>query len=632
MTTTQSPPNDLVPGRSDRLPYLPGLDGLRAYAVIAVIVYHAAFGFVRGGFLGVEVFFVISGFLITSLLLLERERTGTTDLKAFWTRRARRLLPALFVLLALVVSAALLFAQDALTRLGEDVAAALTYTSNWVMIFRHESYFEAFARPPLLRHLWSLAIEEQFYVVWPLLFAGGVAFFGKRARGRMLKWVVLGAVVSTALMWTLYVPYDDPSRVYFGTDTRAAGILVGIALAFIWRPGKLAKLRPIGAFTMNLLGVLALAGLTVALLRLGEYDPALYQGGFLVVSLLTAMVIAVTVHPQGALTPVLGTGLLVWVGKRSYGLYLYHWPVFMLLRPEVDVAWTRWPTLAVQLALTVAIAEASYRWIEQPIRTQGFKAWASELTPKPVRRDRHAWAVWPAVAAAFVVGVTFGLLQGSAAPPPEEAIAASPVEPLAPSATTTTIAGTVIEEESGDGYAISWAPVEDVDPGVRSGKDPVEGPPILIGDSVMAGAIPELVAAFAGEVVINAVTSRQMADLPPIPGEVVEGNPIGGVVVIHLGTNGTFSPEAFDAVMGALPYAKAVYFVNARMPRRWQDPVNTALAAGVERWEQAHLIDWFAASADHPEYFVRDRVHLSYAGQDAYAALLATAVTPAPAP
>jgi peptidoglycan/LPS O-acetylase OafA/YrhL len=610
---------------SDRLPYLPGLDGLRAYAVIAVILYHAAFGFIRGGFLGVEVFFVISGFLITSLLLLERERTGTTDLREFWTRRARRLLPALFVVLALVVSAAMLFAQDALVRLGEDVAAALTYSSNWVMILRQESYFEAFARPPLLRHLWSLAIEEQFYLLWPLLFAGGALLFADEQRRRMLRLVLTAVVASTALMWWLYVPYDDPSRVYFGTDTRAAGILVGIALAFIWRPGRLPRLRPATTFGMNLLGVFALAGLTVLLLQLGEYDPALYQGGFLVVSLLTAMVIAVTVHPQGALSPVLGIGLLVWVGKRSYGLYLYHWPVFMLLRPEVDVAGGRWPTLAVQLALTVAIAEASYRWIEQPIRQQGFKAWAGEITRAPVRRDRHGWVVWPAVAAAFVIGVTFGSVQVSSAPPPEVAIAASPVQ-AEPSLEP--IPQPVIEQaEDGTGFAVTWsAAAEDRDPAPRTGQAATRGPPLLIGDSVMVGAIPELVEAFDGIVDINAVTSRQMKDVPDLITEIGADQPVGGLVLIHLGTNGTFSPDQFDEVMRSLSHAKAVYFVNAKMPRRWQDPVNAALTAGVARWERANLIDWYGASIGHREYFVRDGVHLSHRGEVAYAELLAARV------
>ena len=320
-----------------RLPYAAGLDGLRAYAVVGVILYHAAFGFIPGGFLGVEVFFVISGYLITSILVLERERSGTIDLKSFWIRRARRLLPALFVLLALVVVAAMLFARDSLYRLPLDVASALTYSTNWMLIFRQDTYFQAFARPSLLLHLWSLAIEEQFYVIWPPVFVGAAALFARRNPKPTRIWssmfivVVAGIVASTALMWALFTPFEDPSRIYFGTDTRAAGILVGVALAFVWQPWRLV--RPLARTTvivLNAAGFLALAGLTRILLQLAEYDPALYEGGFITVSVLTAIVIAATVYPRGWLGRALGVRPLVWVGKRSYGLYLYHWPVFAL--------------------------------------------------------------------------------------------------------------------------------------------------------------------------------------------------------------------------------------------------------------------------------------------------------------
>jgi peptidoglycan/LPS O-acetylase OafA/YrhL len=568
--------------------------------VIAVILYHAAFGFIKGGFLGVEVFFVISGYLITSLLLLERERTGSNDLKEFWIRRARRLLPGLVTLLALVMSAALLFAQDAINRLAQDTLAALTYSINWVMIFRQDSYFEAFARPPLLLHLWSLAIEEQFYVIWPLTFAGGMALLARRSKPRfgtvnpILPAVLFGIAVSTALMWVLYTPFEDPSRIYFGTDTRAAGILVGVALGLFWKPWQLhRRLGSLAVFGLNLAGALALVGLTRILLRIGEYDPALYQGGFLAVSLLTAMVIAVIVHPQGKLNKVLGVGLLVWIGKRSYGLYLFHWPVFMLLRPGVEVPWGRWPTLALQLTLTIAIAEASYRWIEQPIRRHGLRAWVSGIMSVP----RPVWAA--AAATALFAAIMVGVIDISAVDPspasisllpsPKDPNAGSPAPASSPASTT------------------------------------LEGPLLLIGDSVMRGAIPDLAAALGSEVPIDAETSREMQDVPGVIDEHGGSQPVAGVVVIHLGTNGVFGAAHFDEVMTTLGQADAVYFVNNRVPRRWQEPVNLAIAAGVDRWERAHIIDWFDASADHREYFT-DGVHLTESGREAYIALIAEAV------
>ena len=658
----------------------------------------------RGGFLGVEVFLVISGYLITSLLILEHFRNGSVDLKNFWLRRARRLLPALGVLLILTVTGALLFARDALFRLNQDVVGALTYSTNWVMIFRQESYFEAFARPPLLRHLWSLAVEEQFYLFFPLIFVGGMALLSRRSSGygqtarRFIVVAFAGAIASTALMWFLFFPYEDPSRVYFGTDTRAAGLLIGVALAFLWQPWRFARrLGDTGAAIMNVLGFAALGGLTMLLLRVGEYDIFLYQGGFFVVSMLTAVVIAVTVHPQGALNPVLGNGPLVWVGKRSYGLYLYHWPIFVLLRPGVDVPWSRWPTLAVQLFLTVLITELSYRWIEQPIRRHGFKSWASMITEPLRRRAPQAAVLWPVVAAVFLLGLTIGLIEGSSTPAPaEESVALadgssiaeieilgdpadveqiadeqanqeSPVddasgvqqpepdtpdltdaaEPeaaagLAPSATvpeppqsTTVPAAAASPNEMPEPESVSSATTQPAaareDSAERNGEAaevPVEIPapgPLMIGDSVMLGAEPGLILAVEGARV-DAEVSRQMKQVPDVVEALRAEAPLGDVAVIHLGTNGVFSPYHFDGVMLALEEVDRVYFVNTRVPRRWEESVNRSLEEGVELWPNAFLIDWNAAAADHPEYFRKDGVHLTGAGTEAYARLIAQSI------
>jgi len=603
---------------------MPGIDGLRAIAVIAVVLYHAEFGFIPGGFLGVEVFFVISGYLITSLLVLERVRTGGNDLKNFWLRRARRLLPALGVLLILVISGALLFARDALYRLDQDVLGALTYSTNWLSIFRQESYFEAFARPPLLRHLWSLAVEEQFYLIFPLIFTGGMLVLSRRSSGygqtarRFFMVAAIGAVASTALMWILFVPYEDPTRVYFGTDTRASGLLIGVGLAFLWQPWRFTRnLTSRGVTILNTMGFAALAGLTVVLLTIGEYDIYLYRGGFFVVSMLTAVVIAVTVHPQGALNPVLGNRALVWVGKRSYGLYLYHWPVFVLLRPGVDVSWGRWPTMAVQMALTLAITEASYRWIEQPIRKQGFKAWVASMTDPLRHLSPQAATLWPVIAVVFLLGLTLGLVRGAAAPPPGPEIEASPsgrvvetVDEIIPTTATTA--------------TLPSSPATTI--AIRPSPPPVtKPPPVMIGDSVMLGAKAGLENAVEGARVYGKV-SRQMKQVPDVITEVRRDGPLGEVVVIHLGTNGPFSSKSFDEVMDALSNIRRVYFVNASVPRRYEGQVNGAIADGVDRWNNAYLIDWNGAADGHPEYFVKDGVHLTTEGTRGYAGLIARAI------
>jgi peptidoglycan/LPS O-acetylase OafA/YrhL len=567
------------------------------------------------------------------------------------------------------------------------------------MIFRQESYFEAFARPPLLRHLWSLAVEEQFYLLFPLIFVGGMALLSRRSAGygqtarRFIVVAFAGAIASTALMWFLFVPYEDPSRVYFGTDTRATGLLIGVGLAFLWQPWRFTRrLGDIGAAVLNVAGFAALVGLTLLLMRIGEYDIFLYQGGFFVVSTLTAVVIAVTVHPQGALNTVLGNRPLVWVGKRSYGLYLYHWPVFTLLRPGVDVPWGRWPTLAAQLLLTVVITELSYRWIEQPIRRQGFKSWASMIAEPLRRRSPQAAVLWPVVAAVFLLGLTIGLIEGSATPAPagesvaladepsiaeieilgdpadmeqiadpqpnqgssvansiqggeqaeshtsdpgesaDSEAAANPASPP-PSPSTTAPEPARNETQGSDGVATTTTQPSPAQAGPAESDSQtaavqVETPtpgPLMIGDSVMLGAEPSLILAVE-DARVEAEVSRQMKQVPDVVEAMRAEAPLGEVAVIHLGTNGVFSPYHFDAVMFALEDVDRVHFVNTRVPRRWEENVNKALAEGVELWPNAFLIDWNTAAADHPEYFRKDGVHLTGAGTEAYARLIAQSI------
>ena len=303
MVTTLPPPTPTSradePSRRRRgLGYQPALDGLRAISVLAVLLYHADVAWIPGGFLGVEVFFVISGFLITTLLIEEWQRSGAIDRPHFWMRRARRLLPALFAVLAAVAIYTAVVVPDELARLRGDVIAALTYTTNWFLIFSEQSYFDAFGRPSPLKHLWSLAVEEQFYIVWPVVFGFAIKKVGGKA-GRLFGPLVLGAIASTALMWLMYDPDGDPSRVYYGTDTRAAGILLGGALACVWMPWR--SRRPAAANAgplLEVVGAVALLGLIWFFLNTGEFDPWLYQGGFAIVSLTTVVVIAVIMHPS----------------------------------------------------------------------------------------------------------------------------------------------------------------------------------------------------------------------------------------------------------------------------------------------------------------------------------------------
>src|SRR5579871_3941423 len=272
--------------QAPRLRRMPGIDGLRAIAVAAVFVYHADQAWLPGGFLGVDVFFVISGYLITSLLIAELAATGGVQLARFWAGRARRLLPALFLLLAVCLLIGATVERNKLVMLRGDALSSIFYVANWRFIFEHESYFAQFGRPPLLRHLWSLAVEEQFYLIWPPLF---LALSRIRHRTVVPVLVALAALGSTALMWALYTPGADTSRVFYGTDTRAAPLLVGVLLAFVWRPGSMTRLNRAGARVLNGASAVALAAVAYMLATVHDYDQFTYRGGFLVLALCAAL-------------------------------------------------------------------------------------------------------------------------------------------------------------------------------------------------------------------------------------------------------------------------------------------------------------------------------------------------------
>lgn len=397
-----------------RLPYLPGLDGLRALAVLAVLFYHADTTWLPGGFLGVDVFFVISGYLITSLLLVEWRDHRRIDLPAFWLRRARRLLPALFVLIALTLCFADLFLYDEVAGLRSDALAALGYVSNWYLIFSQKSYFEAVGRPSLFRHLWSLAVEEQFYLIWPVVFAFVIKRWGKL---RLLLGALAGVAASSLLMALLYQPDVDPSRLYYGTDTRATGLLAGAALAMLLRTNWLPNRKQ--GLALDVIGVSALGILVWFFFQVDEFNPMLYQAGFLTVALVTVLLIAVVVTPNTLIGPrLLGWMPLRWIGLRSYGLYLWHWPVFMVTRPQLDLPLDGLPLLVMRLAITFLLVELSYRFVEVPVRSGALgRAWHALVTAQPARK-RQLIMIWSGMLGAIAFSLTVvGISVVEAQPP-----------------------------------------------------------------------------------------------------------------------------------------------------------------------------------------------------------------------
>ena len=418
-----------VPESSNaRMPYLPALDGIRALAVLAVVVFHANESWLTGGFLGVDVFFVVSGFLITALLVGERERSGRVDLRAFWARRARRLLPALALVLAVTTIYAVAVLGDQLLTHLREVLAAVAYVTNWDLILRDISYFEAFERPSQLRHLWSLAVEEQFYLLWPLLFAALSRFVSRRT---LLAIVLALATASLIWMTQLYQPGEDPSRVYFGSDPRAFTILLGVALGLVWRPWRWEwpEERPRLGRLLDALGVLGLAAV-VLIMQQGHWREAwLYPWGLLAASAAAAVLIAAVARRRSDASRALSLPPLRWLGTRSYGVYLWHWPVLLTLSYELSLS--GWQLFAAGAALSTALAELSYRFVETPIRRREF--WQT-LRREPPRIPRRVWyAAAASVFAAAALGLFLINAEDSAAfPETEQQTAASFVPAAAP--------------------------------------------------------------------------------------------------------------------------------------------------------------------------------------------------------
>jgi peptidoglycan/LPS O-acetylase OafA/YrhL len=386
--------------------YQPSLDGIRALAVAAVLLFHADFRWIPGGFLGVDIFFVVSGYLITSLLLEERRGAMTNDLRQFWLRRARRLLPALFTMIAATCVYAAFFVPAALYHLRRDTLAALTYSTNWWLIASHQSYFDALGRPPLLRHLWSLAVEEQWYLVWPLVFVGAMALVRQRAE-RLVLPLVVAAVASSVWMAVLFDPTVDASRVYFGTDTHVSGLLLGAAGAMVWSPWRWPLAGGRHLRRLDLVGWSALVLLVLVMLRWGEDSTLLYRGGFFLVALLSLVVVAVSVHPGAwTLRGALSLPLLRYLGSRSYGLYLWHWPVFMVTRHQ-DYPWMdQGLRVGLQFAVTLALTELSFRLVERPVRTGTAMRRLAAWRARAGLSDRaRPWATIGAVGGLLFVGL-----------------------------------------------------------------------------------------------------------------------------------------------------------------------------------------------------------------------------------
>ncbi|MBV9716013.1 MAG: acyltransferase [Solirubrobacterales bacterium] len=601
---------DLRSPYSGGLRYVPGLDGLRAIAVGGVLLYHARVGWLPGGFLGVDLFFVLSGYLITSLLLAECRRRGRIDLVGFWAGRARRLLPAATLVIATSVIVVALFFPGDLATLRANALSSLLYFNNWQQILASHSYFAAYGRPSLLQHYWSLAVEEQFYLVWPPVLAAGLAL---RRRGWVIALAIGVAVASALLMALLYDPSADPSRVYYGTDTRATPLMVGALLAFAWPLSRLSATAGRGArLVLDGLGIAGVGAFILAMATRHDYDPFLYRGGFAIVALVAAAAVAASVHPASHIGIALGTRPLRWVGQRSYGIYLWHWPVMALSRPGIDVTWGLWLLVPAQIAVTVALAALSYRYVEMPVRRRGpqrtARAWLDRRRPRQRLATVTTSVAIVAVTLAAVMLLPAAnavsghrLMSSAAAEHPPRATANAPV--TTPAAARQAAA----------------AP-----PGVRS-RPAVSrrwrppGAVLAVGASVMLAAEPALEHRLGARV--DAKVGRQASAIIRRLAQYRSAGVLPSQIVVQIGDNGPLLPADVARLRAVLRGVPHVVLVNIRQPRSWEDEVDHELAAAVRTWPQATIADWRDASTDPSLLY--DGAHPKPAGAAVYADVVA---------
>lgn len=597
------------PAQAQSGSWFAGLDGLRAVAVVTVMLFHMTPGFVVGGYVGVDVFFVISGFLITSLLLREHAKTGRVRLIEFWQRRARRLLPALGLVVLACCGVAAVVGGDVLVGLGRQVLGALTFSSNWLAIVGGDSYFDETA-PELLRNLWSLAVEEQFYVLWPLAV---LALLMIRMRWVRTAVVLAIAIASALAMAIVFAPGTDPTRVYFGTDTHAFGLALGAALGFATtnRDALTRSWGRVATTLSQLLGAASIAGVIAIAALMREDDPFVYRGGLVLVAVLTTIAIAASIQPGSWLGRILDLQPMRWIGERSYGLYLWHWPVFVLVGAVLG-DWHRegatgWGIGGIALLITVACATLSFRYLEQPIRRGGFVATLRRWATDSIEPG------WRTVAVGIVI-----VLAGTGG--------------------VTTVIGVAIDpgrSEAQRNIEAGLEALEELPPPPVAAAPKPSGPREIvvatgdqitaIGDSVMLASATGLYDAFPG-IDIDAAVSRHLSTLPDLVAAKLKRGSLRDVIVVGLGTNGPIDVSTLDRVRELAGPDRQVVLVSAYAPRWWIPEVNRSLSLYALRHRDVELANWYAVIEGKTNLLAGDHVHPGPAGGRLYASAIQDAL------
>jgi peptidoglycan/LPS O-acetylase OafA/YrhL len=567
--------------------HIPAIDGLRAIAVTAVIFYHLGFQWIPGGFLGVDLFFVISGYVITRLLLDSIARSGGLDLRGFYKARARRLLPPMVFMIVVTAFYISIWAQDSVKRFLTDTPFALTGAMNWWLVFKEQDYFEAIGRPPLLQHTWSLAVETQFYLIWPVLLLIILKRFGKK----VIPVAALAiALISGTALFLVSLQLDassSVSHVYFGTDTHSIGLFLGAALAVSWIPQNFkSEVSNKAQNFIDFIGVFGLVGILGSFLLIDESSPTAYKIAFPLAALFGAAIITSIVHPASRFAPILQNRVLLWIGERSYAIYLWHWVVFQITRPRVDIDGQDWALIALRILVVLALADISLKLVELPIRSGKVEYWFKGMKYRtaPVRK-RQKIAV---VSSISVLVLSLSALSSvavvtsdRAAEEFQESLQSEPkiIPPVA---------------EISDRTELIWLTGDSVILGIRSAIAEIR--PLLVVNARVGRAAPELL-------------QEMSRDLDKAA---------GSTVVMDLGNNDLLTEETVRAIFELVKESPKIVVVNTAVPRPYRDANNELIARLANEYANVRIVDWNAISDGRPEYFAPDGVHLVPTGVSAY--------------
>ena len=565
--------------------YIPAIDGLRAVAVVAVMLYHLGFSWIPGGFLGVDLFFVISGYVITRLLLDSIQRSGGLDLRAFYKARIRRLFPPLVFMIFVTIIYISIWAPETMRRFVSDSPFALFGGMNWWLVFRQTDYFDSISRPPLLQHTWSLGVEAQFYLIWPLILLLVLRQFGKaKIPGAAL---FIAAISGIALLLVSYevdaANASQVSHVYFGTDTHSIGLFLGAALAVSWVPQNLQEqVNRRAQDFIDGIGVIGFVGLLGTFFLINESDPTLYKLAFPLAGLFGCAILTSIVHPASRFAPMLSSKVAVWIGERSYAIYLWHWVVFQVTRPAVDLEGSPWALYALRILVVFALADISLRLVELPVRSGLVEYWFKGMKYRTKNVQRRQKSTVVASILLLILGTSYISANAISQSDKEMAIIKQQLEqPIQPSEPTATQEGGL------------W----------------------VTGDSVILGIRYELDAR-SNIAIINARVGRQATELIEVM-RADKANAADSTVIFNIGNNNKLTSDQVLAVFEEVKNQPKIIVVNTAVPRGWRDE-NNALIAQYAALYGATVIDWASISAGHPEYFAPDGVHLVPAGVRAY--------------